>query len=63
MQLQIQKHPSFATELSQSSQNKSQITDPAKGSLTEQMWQHGWGIKDTVPHQLFLSSDVASIGK
>lgn len=37
MQLQIQKSPSSATELSQFSQNISQITDPAKGSATEQM--------------------------
>lgn len=36
MQLQIQKSPS-ATELSQFSQNMSPVTDPAKGSLTEQM--------------------------
>lgn len=37
MQLQIQKSPSSATELSKFSQNMSQITDPAKGSATEQM--------------------------
>lgn len=61
-QLQIQKSPS-ATELSQFSQNMSPMTDPPKGSATGQLWLHGWGIKDTVPHQLFLFSDVSSTGK
>lgn len=62
MSLKIQNSPSSATEFSQFSQNMSPITDPPKGSVTEQMWLHGWGIKDMVAHQLFLSPDVSSIG-